>query len=288
MTKAGTVTAILPNYNYARFFSSRIDGILNQTYPVSEIVILDDASSDNSKDVINQKIAEIKRQFPNLKIKTDFASHNSGNVFHQWQKGIELATSQYIWICELDDQCKKDFLETAMQGFQKNSKTIISYTGSKFISDNNRFDLKSELRDIKNFFRENRPKRAYCRSGKEELEKVLLFYNTIPNISAVVFRKSPDIDFDTILKESSKFALAGDWYFYSELLKFGNLAYNPKKLNLHRIHSSSVTSKTTLKDRYVEITKVQDHIASSLALNSRIIARLKRNQLRLAKKWGII
>lgn len=48
------VSVIVPNYNYARFLKRRIDSILNQTLTDYEIVLLDDASTDNSKDILSQ------------------------------------------------------------------------------------------------------------------------------------------------------------------------------------------------------------------------------------------
>ena len=42
------VTAVIPNYNYERFLNERIDSILFQTYPVNELIILDDCSTDKS------------------------------------------------------------------------------------------------------------------------------------------------------------------------------------------------------------------------------------------------
>ena len=57
------VSVIIPNYNYANFIIERIDSILMQTYPIYEIVILDDCSPDNSVKVINKKIDEIKKEW---------------------------------------------------------------------------------------------------------------------------------------------------------------------------------------------------------------------------------
>lgn len=282
------VSAILPNYNYAKYFHNRVKGILNQTYPVSELIILDDASTDDSREIIEQEIAKIKITRPDLRIVTNFNKKNSGSVFHQWQKGIELATNDYIWICELDDLSENTFLETAMQGFEKNPKTILSYTNSKFITSDNRADLKSELRQVKNFFRENRPKGIYTRNGEEELKKTLIFYNTIPNISAAVFRKSPEIDFKSVLKEASKFKLAGDWYFYSELLLHGDIFYSPRRLNLHRIHQGSVTMKTNVTERFNEIIAIQKKIASGIDIDEESKRKILRYRTKLAKKWGII
>ena len=76
------VTAIVPNYNHARYLSQRLDSILSQTYPLIEIIVLDDCSTDNSHEIIEDYVA----RYPD-RIRAVYNDHNSGSVFHQWQKG---------------------------------------------------------------------------------------------------------------------------------------------------------------------------------------------------------
>ena len=62
------VSVIIPNYNYEKYIIERIDSILFQTYPIYELIILDDCSKDNSVEVINNKIKEIERDYPQIKV----------------------------------------------------------------------------------------------------------------------------------------------------------------------------------------------------------------------------
>ena len=54
------VSVIIPNYNYEKYIIERIDSVLMQTYPIYELIILDDCSTDNSINVIEEKIKNIK------------------------------------------------------------------------------------------------------------------------------------------------------------------------------------------------------------------------------------
>ena len=79
------VSVIVPNYNHAPYLKRRIDSILNQTYQDFELILLDDCSTDNSAEVLNEYASNPK------------VSHvvineiNSGSTFKQWDKGFALA-----------------------------------------------------------------------------------------------------------------------------------------------------------------------------------------------------
>src|SRR6266852_6763107 len=97
------VSVIVPNYNHSRYIGQRIESVLNQTYPDFELLILDDMSPDNSREII-----ERYRQNPRVRI--EYNDRNSGNTYLQWQKGIALTSSEYIWIAESDDYADSGLL----------------------------------------------------------------------------------------------------------------------------------------------------------------------------------
>ena len=105
------ISVIIPNYNYEQYIIERIDSVLAQTVPISELIILDDASTDNSVLVIEEKIKQIKKEYPDIRVSFLKNSSNSGGlVFSQWQKGLKEATGDYIWIAEADDSHPALFL----------------------------------------------------------------------------------------------------------------------------------------------------------------------------------
>ena len=70
------VSIIINNYNYDRFLPEAINSAINQTYPHTEIIVVDDGSTDNSRDIISgygQRIIPIFQ--PNGK---QAAAFNSG------------------------------------------------------------------------------------------------------------------------------------------------------------------------------------------------------------------
>ena len=76
------VSVVIPNYNHATYLAKRIDSVLQQLIANIEIIILDDCSSDNSREIIEYYGSLDKR------IIVYFNNKNSGSVFKQWKKGI--------------------------------------------------------------------------------------------------------------------------------------------------------------------------------------------------------
>lgn len=277
-----TVSVILPNYNYARYFSSRLDEVLSQTYPVSEIIILDDASTDDSISRIKTKLAKIKDNFPDIKFKTVFDERNSGSVFSQWQKGIKLATSDYLWIAELDDSADPHFLETAMSPSSKDQNIVLSYTDSRLSGS---VSVKDHLRSVYDRLCRKRAFRSYVVAGDIEVERNLAIFNSIPNVSACVIKNLPGLI--SILDGAKDFQLSGDWFFYLHLLKFGNLAYSPQKLNSHRLSKTSITGQTDLKMRFSEMQKIHTLANKLYALSPTTKKRIKNLEESLARSWHL-
>lgn len=283
--KVEKVSVVIPNYNYENYICQRIDSVIDQTYPVFEVIVLDDCSSDNSCEVIENKISEVKQKYPKMQIKFIPNEKNSGNVFKQWQKAFELSSGDYLWIAEADDLCDKHFLNVAMQGF-KNDKVVLSYTESKAI-DGDGICFFEDMRLWIDQFNSHHYLKSYINDGKKEMEEVLCTNNTIPNASGVIFKKVPTIDIKKYLSEAQAFKLAGDWYFYYKYLLHGSISYSSDSLNYHRIHRNSVTTTTDSYLRYCEIRKIQNSISSDVELTKNAKCRIDQMRERLQKELCI-
>jgi len=77
------VSVIIPNYNHSKFLKERIDSVLNQTFQNFEVIILDDCSKDNSKEIIEQIL-----KFQNTKIKQRDISKNEHFILNIFNKLI--------------------------------------------------------------------------------------------------------------------------------------------------------------------------------------------------------
>lgn len=96
MIKKPLVTILMPCYNAAAFFVEAVESIIAQTYANLEILLIDDGSSDNTKDLIIKYASTDKRIIP------VFNEVNLG-LIRTLNKGVAMATGDYIARMDSDD-----------------------------------------------------------------------------------------------------------------------------------------------------------------------------------------
>jgi glycosyltransferase involved in cell wall biosynthesis len=247
------VSVIIPNFNYEKYLKLRIDSILKQTYPIYEIIFLDDASADNSVKNAEGYLAD--------KLNVHYIQNemNSGSVYKQWMKGLQAAKGDYIWIAEADDLCEDTFLEELMSCFDLEKDVVLAYCQSRQIDEDGKI-LSENYYEYTNDIDREKWHEDYIREGVREISDTLAVKNSIPNVSAVVFKK---IDISPIAHEMAQFRVAGDWFFYVWLLKHGNIAFVSQSLNSHRRHDRGVTKSENNELHFNEVVRMQEHILNN-------------------------
>ena len=98
----------------------------------------------------------------------------------------------------------------------------------------------------------------YFRDGKEEIVKSMCIKNTIPNVSAVLMRRSAlQRTLDDLAQQLYGMKVAGDWLVYLRIMMQGKVCHSKKPLNLHRRHDSSVTGALAVARHIDEIIAMQ-------------------------------
>jgi len=110
------VSCVLPNYNNVAFLQRSVDSLRNQTVKDIEIIIIDDASTDGSKELIEFFAKKDKR------IKTVFNEERRGAAYCR-NLGNSMAKAAYIAVCDSGDINHKERLQNALTTF-KNKKEI--------------------------------------------------------------------------------------------------------------------------------------------------------------------
>ena len=279
------VSVIVPNYNYGKYIKKRIQTIMKQTYPIYELIVLDDASTDGSANRLKEIVFDLKIKNPEMRVRFVGNVKNSGKAMMQWKKGFELVTGDYIWIAEADDLCSPRFLEEVMKGF-RDPEVVLSYTESKIINSAG-IVIAPNFRWSRDKERTGHYKKSYVKDGVQEIKEILAIRCTIPNVSAVVFRK--DVVKPSYFKKAIDFSQVGDWYLYSKILENGRIAYNKKALNKFRIHGGSKTAESKKEsDHYKEVLWMHKFFKDNYTMDSKVQQAIYQEEVRIKVKHGII
>ena len=87
------VSVIIPSYNCGKYIDEAVSGVLNQTYPNVEVIVIDDGSTDNTLDILSKYRNEIK-----------VISQPNQGVAKARNTGISAAAGKYIATLDADDR----------------------------------------------------------------------------------------------------------------------------------------------------------------------------------------
>lgn len=128
MVNSPKVSIIIPCYNYALYLPETVGSILNQTHKNWECIIVDDGSTDNSKEVAESLCAKDSRI-------SYYLQENSGpTVARNW--GLKLAKGQFIQFLDADDLIESQKLEKQLSLFESRPELDIVYGNVKYFKTN--------------------------------------------------------------------------------------------------------------------------------------------------------
>ena len=249
------VSVIVPNYNHAPYLSQRIESILGQTYNDLELLILDDASTDNSQQILT-------RYYDRPQVRVLVNNTNSGSAFAQWNRGIALAMGEYVWIAESDDSADPQFLERLVPLLDEAPNLGLAYCQSRLINGDG-----DEIGDGLNYtsdLDDQRWKTDFINNGRNEIRNYLIFKNTIPNASAVLTRRNV---LNNTLPVDDSFKLCGDWMHWGKVLLHSDLVYVAEPLNLWRLGSSNSRLSPPGVTEWSEGQQVIEYFSQALGYN---------------------
>ena len=251
------ISVVVPNFNHAPFLNRRLESIYNQTYRNFEVILLDDASTDNSREILRDFYERHKNN-----TRLIFNETNSGGVFYQWRRGIEAARGELIWVAESDDFSDENFLKELVPAFADDAVQL-AFCRTEFIQDEQTiFNTEQYLADLPDFDLT----KNFTMIAAKFVEKGLAIKNIIPNVSGVLFRKRKvfaDICFHM--------KLCGDWAFYLDVIKGGCVYYSPYVTNFYRVHKESTSLKIQKEPRYFsEHEKIAEFIAQNYKVSAEV------------------
>ena len=218
-TSSPQITVITTSYNYGEYISQTIESVLAQTFSDWELIIVDDASSDNSVEVI-KKYCDDKR------IKLICHDKNKG-LRASIKTALKYAKGEWIAFVESDDTITSDAFEKRLK-----TKADIVFNGVNLIGDNNWINevQKQVNKTEKELSKINFPTNIFKKFDTK---------NPVLTLSSVMIKRELLTEelFDT--KTDALF----DWWLYINLAYKNDFDYIPEKLTNWRIHDNSYIKK---------------------------------------------
>lgn len=128
MEGSNLVSVIMPAYNSAEFIEDAIRSVQNQTYPNWELLIVDDASTDSTPQII-QEFSKSDSRIKILQNELNLGAGKSRN------KAIKAALGDFIAFLDSDDLWKPEKLQVQLKFMQKD-KLAVSYSSYELMSHN--------------------------------------------------------------------------------------------------------------------------------------------------------
>jgi|SRR5690625_57270 len=246
-------SVIIPSYNRSQIIRKTLESVWNQTYRPVEVVIVDDGSTDNTREIVNRW----KEEFVSEDFKVNYFFQKNSGVQHARNKGISLAKGRFLQFLDSDDLLLPEKLDLQISKM-KEEKTGISIC-DYYVTDEreNILSFASNDRDLKHILTSPRfMQTSIAVIDKELVPRKYLKWN--PRI-----RRAQDIDFIfKILLIADRFSYVNKPLFYwvhhttdnriSKTVRFSALDYTKSLLSLIKFQIANKKSIPKYKQEYLK------------------------------------
>lgn len=205
------VSVIIPTYNYAHFIAEAVESVLAQTFPVFEIIVVDDGSSDNTEEVIGQFGDKVK-----------FIKQKNGGVGLARNTGVKNSTGDFLAFLDADDIWLPPKIERQIELFQTDEEIGLTTTAMR------EFFVKEKTMRI---YAEG--KNGWCAESLLLLEPVAIGPGSTTLVKREVFEKIGGFD------ENKELHPSEDWEFCYRVAREYKLAFLPEVLVEYRNHGNN-------------------------------------------------
>ena len=216
------VSVIIPAYNCSNFISETIESVANQSFQEFECIIVDDLSTDNTREVINDLIKIHGPKFKLIELKI-----NSGGPAIPRNHGIKIAKGRYLAFLDADDIWHRDKLIQQVSYLENYEEIDLIATETTLIDKKSKIISKSKKKLI----------------ASQYLFKRRILFQNFFTLSSVMIRNKVFL-FNT----NPLFSAIEDWLLWIEITyKKDNFHILENRLTYYRILDDSLIQRNTLK-----------------------------------------
>lgn len=154
------ISVIIPVYNGEKYIKKTIEMVLNQKYKEIELILVNDGSTDNSK--------QICEYYEKADSRVKVINKTNGGICSARNMGIKYASGEYISFIDQDDEIVEDIYQILIEGYKKNIDLVISGKVMEVIDENNNVVTKKEY--------------VYSRNELKDMDMIYAAFNTNRNM----------------------------------------------------------------------------------------------------------
>jgi hypothetical protein len=228
-TPAPTLTVLVASYNYAPYLELLLGDLLGQSWTDFELVVVDDASTDDTPAVLDALEAQrdprvhVIRRERNLGIAALIAEMPS------------LVRGSFLYAPNCDDRCDRAFLERTMKVFEDHPRVGLVHCQARTIgADGRMVGLELEQPHLHPSLREHLS-RDYVYPGREEFQR-MLEWGPYPHLTTAVVLRREALEAADWLP-----LLAYEWHLFMRVAVLYDIAYLSEPLVSKRRHGRNLT-----------------------------------------------
>ncbi len=214
------VSAIIPNYNYARYVGEAVESALGQTYPNIEVIVVDDGSKDNSLEVLEKYRKRIKI----------IEQENSG-VCVARNRGVAESKGEYIAFLDADDVWLPEKIAIQIHELEESPGAVFTNCGMQLIDP------------------DGKPLGSLVEGKSGNVTSTLLGFNEPATVGIASTGLVSRRIFETISGFDTRLSTAADWDFCFRLSRLGEFIFIPKPLVKYRMHNSNMHGNIHLMEK---------------------------------------
>lgn len=211
------VSVIIPAFNHYNFIKKSILSVINQSYSNIELIVIDDCSTDNTREVIEDVLKDYEFIY-------SFHNKNMG-ISYTLKEGISLAKGEFIAFLASDDYWSEDKIENQVT-FMESNVNCIACCNDNYTVDANDNIMVNDANVVE--------------IQKYSFDDIMLGAHIPP--ASLMVRNSKILSdcYDTSIKTE-------DLYLWLKLTENDSYIYViPKKLSYYRIHDNNTTANLSM------------------------------------------
>lgn len=217
MEQQPLVSIALCTYNGAKYLAEQLDSLIGQTYPLIEIIVVDDCSTDDTYAILT----DYAGKYPKFKV---YRNESNLGFTGNFERAVGLCSGELIALCDQDDIWLPQKIALQVRGIADN---LLIYHDSEFVYEDGS-GMGRKMSDLMNLYRGDDP-------------EVFLFFNCVSG-HAILMKRELLQDALPLKKE-----FFHDWWLAYVATNTGKIDFIPECLVKYRQHDKSDTNILKIK-----------------------------------------